>query len=308
MGIRGPSRLTAVLGVIAVAGGASVLSSASAGDERDAARTVLGKAKGLTYVVGQKTISNNDPALVLDCPQRTAVTGGGTFIDTESANAYIDNSAPQPAGDPSVEPDEGWYSKGTLGLGKDSRTMLTYAICSDDPKELVYRSKVKLVDTASQSTVKTRCPRGTAIAGGGVFTDSPLGYMIVFASRPAIPGDGLGSRGGWVATAHNEDNSKKHSLRSYAICSKEQNKYSLKTDGIPIPTVPPHNASLVVDCPGNRVVSVGGAEVRGTDNRWMPVSSPQPAGDPNQTPKEGWIAEGHSNENRTLSVYAICKK
>jgi hypothetical protein len=296
------------MGAAGLAAGTVVLSSAAAGEEA-AARDVIGTSHGLKYAFEQETITASDPFVVVNCPGATAPTGGGTFIETEDpVEAQITNSTPQPAGDPNQKPDEGWLSEGRLAPMLGSTSLLAYAICSDRPSKLRYRSEAKFVPAGQTDSVAAECPNGTALTGGGALTDSDLGDMILPVSRPDFPG--RGDPRGWAAVAHNYDNVQ-HSLVAYAICSKEKDKYSYRVKGVDIPDGTPGSAHQVVRCPKRRAVSGGGAEIFGgitAGDAWLTVSSPQPAGDPNKAPKKGWIAEGISYEEETLDVWAICKK
>jgi hypothetical protein len=302
---KGRTRSALLVGAVGLAAGAIVLSPAAAGGNA-AARDVIGSSHGLTYAVEQTTITGPGGSLVVDCPGETAVTGGGTFMDAANpATTQITNSTPQPAGDPNQKPDEGWLSEGRLS---GSTTLLAYAICSDRPSKLRYASDVKLVEAHQTDSVTAECPNGTALTGGGALTDSVLGEMVLVGSRPHPAGQSKPRR--WFARAHNFGDVQ-HSLRTYAICSKEKDKYSYKVKGVDIPAGNPGSAHKVVKCGKGRAVSGGGADITGgvlANDAWLTVSSPQPAGDPNQTPKKGWIAEGVSSEEETLDVYAICKE
>ncbi len=299
-------RVQLAVGSIGLVTGAIAL-GATDSDDRARAPALLGQSHGLKYVSDQKTITQADAVLVVNCPGRTAVTGGGTFLE-DADSSEITNSTPQPAGDPAIKPDEGWLSEGNA-FPED--LMLSYAICSNRPGKLRYRSKAILVPADQTRSVTKKCPRGTAVTGGGVLTDSGLGEMTPVASRPHRPS--ARKPRGWFAAAHNYDGAQQHSLVVYAICSKQKRKYSYKRRQVEIPDepgFPPTAAHKVVNCPSRRAVSGGGAQVSapGTGGS-LTVSSPQPAGDPEQLPKRGWIGEGSSATGPgTLKVWAICKR
>ncbi len=264
--------------------------------------------KGLSYTVEQKTISDADPGLVVECPEESVPTGGGTFIDTAGADdASLTNSTPQPAGDPNQTPDEGWLSEGNLAPAFPTATMISYAICAERASKIRYRSSSKLVAAGVTDGANVNCPKNTVATGGGTLTDSDLGDMIIVGSRPT-PFDKKKPTG-WVTVAHNYD-SAPHGLVAYAICSKEEQKYSVKHRKVQMTDGAPGEANLAVNCPKNSVVSGGGAEIFGgplTGDAWLTSSSPQPVGS-DKPPKKGWIAEGISFEEADLDVWAICKK
>ncbi len=287
-------------GAIGLATGALAL-GATDSDDRVRARAVLGQSHGLKYVSEQGTITPAGDLVVANCPDGTAVTGGGTFID-DATSAVLTNSTPQPAGDPSIKPDGGWLSEGITGT---NTVMLSYAICSKRPGKLRYRSKAILVPADQTRSVTKKCPRGTAVTGGGVLTDGDPDNMEPVGSRPHRPS--ARKPRGWFAAAHNYDDVQ-HSLVVYAICSKQKRKYSYRRREVEIPDGNSQSAHKVVNCPSRRAVSGGGAQVSAPANGWLTVSSPQPAGDPGQLPKRGWIGEAGSNSGGTLKVWAICKK
>ena len=236
-------------------------------------KSVLGSKKGLTYVQEHVTLPNTAPyqaATFIDCPAKTAIAGGGAFVggDPRSNGAWLNSSSPEPAGGTQT-PKKGWiaYAHNNGGL---PQTLTAYGICSDEPKTLEYvHQQVTLPGNSGQASALAKCPKHTAVTGGGAFIggDPDSGGAWINSSSPEPAGGTVAPKKGWIAYAHSNDKNTDQALHVYAICSHKRSKLSYVHQQVTLPTTGSSQASALARCPKHTAVIGGGAFISGDPDR-----------------------------------------
>lgn len=188
-------------------------------------------ANGLIYV--QKTVPlpatglpDPDPGATAtaECPEGSAVTGGGAYVGGPDAyHAWINSSSPEPAGSTDT-PKKGWiaYASNRSGASGTDHTLRVYAICNKaGAKRLVYvRRKARLrAGVGSQVHAVATCPQGSAVTGGGAYVTGDASDVWINSSSPEPVGSSAKPKKGWIAYVHN-NGLPKQTLYVYAICKK----------------------------------------------------------------------------------------
>jgi hypothetical protein len=188
-------------------------------------------ANGLRYV--RKTIPlpatglpdpNPGATATAECPERSAVMGGGAYVGgPEAFHAWINSSSPEPPVS-SKTPKKGWiaYASNRSGTPGTDHVLRVYAICNKaGAKRLVYvRRKASLpAGIGSQVHAVAKCPPGSAVTGGGAYVTGDASDVWINSSSPEPVGSSAAPKKGWMVYVHN-NGLPEQTLYVYAICKK----------------------------------------------------------------------------------------
>jgi hypothetical protein len=149
-------------------------------------------------------------ALPVGCLTDTQIVGGGAAV---TGGVRMTLTQPSPSNSTS---NDAWFTyfhvpPSTSGSG------LAYAVCASIDR-LKYVSKTSRLPGPGVAAQKARCPRRTAVIGGGVQLLGSQSEHLVTATHPFDNGDaGKTPEDGWRAKAANTGLTD-HKIRAWAIC------------------------------------------------------------------------------------------
>jgi hypothetical protein len=230
------------------------------------------------HVIGggvELTIDNGDPfALDVGSTQPKEVTGGPDSWDVE-AN---DNSV-------------------VARVDADQRVV---AICTADG-HFTYEVRDRTVRPGGQAALRSPCPQGTQVTGGGVETSASSSKVGVGATEPVDgPDQGSVPDDGWVGTVNNGTASPEP-MGVWAVCARTGDYDYVHTSAVPLEDNT--TGSLIKQCPNGEDVTGGGVDNSGTD-----LGSEVGGTFPTTDGKSWTGAAGNENTgaNATMQVFAIC--
>lgn len=293
-GIRGGITLPGV-----AIGSLLLAAAAFAGTEVDEGSENLGKAHGLVYMRASSELTAPGAArsVVAECPGDRSTTGGGAVVQGTSGVPF-DDSGPM-AG---YSNRQSWGATFTNDSGSQQR-LHSYAVCGHLEGRALRQETLQSVPEQQEVKLRSRCPEGTKVTGGGVgFTgDSSqsrgLAPFDSGADSDKRPDDG------WKVTANPDQVS---TITATAVCAPGEFAYRTDTLG-PFPT--DTLAFPQVACRDGESTTGGGVTVSGSGpGGYIVHSSPQDGFDPDDVPDDRWDSGVHIPEGETATGIAICKR
>jgi hypothetical protein len=222
------------------------------------------------------------------CPGTEQPVSGGAFVYSNDLSVNINSS--YPSGDA--------WQVDISNASSLSTTVTAYAVC------MTHSAKYRVVNTAMMTapvetvtSVAANCPRGTAVMGGGAYSNSPSVNVYINSTVPnALPN----GRGAWrVAMANTDLYSSAFSV--YAVCAPKPAGYSIQIGG-EVTNGPYSENQAVVTCPGASVpVGGGGFSDFQDHDAWIGMNTSYPSGN-------SWVVYENNYENLTrgLAASAVC--
>ncbi len=157
-----------------------------------------------------------------------------------------------------------------------------------------------VLETHQTGTLKTSCPRGTFVIGGGFASDT---FQLQASVSAPFDDDDPGTvrDNGWrTRQGHGEGPDQ---AMDFAICNSQRPRYVSRAKRPPPRTTV---TTVGVHCPKGMHVLSGGGSARG----WILVSSyPLDDGDPRPTPDDGWRTLWKARSGKgSPRAYAECSK
>jgi hypothetical protein len=245
---------------------------------------------------------DGERAFAASCPAATHVLGGGQYVFAADRDAIVHSSAPFDGPDADNVPDDGWRSRVDSFNGAQN-TVTEYAICTT--KEPAYRAKAVTVHAPAQPKLRTSCPTGDAVVGGGVDISAKYASAYVTVSDP---GPGASWDGHAVAGLAGAANQR---VTDSAICAPATLTYR-SVSGV----VADHSfGEASAPCPARTSVVGGGVRtpdvgMSNFDVDMRPtIFSPFDGSDGDFVPDDGWRVEADDwGATGTLMVQstAVC--
>jgi hypothetical protein len=240
---------------------------------------------------------------VAKCPKRKVLAGGGAFATGPAQDARFLELGPNRIEDIPTKARKSF----TAELANEGSTPLdstSFAICA--------RKKGLAMKTASTPepndnevvSAKAKCPKGTSVTGGGLTSDSNLEHILISAPFDGSDADS-DPDDGWEASLLTGLGQADRELRAHAFCSDRfKLAYRSATEtGITSTGVARAN------CPNQAAITGGGLAISGEAGAFLNSSSPVDRGDAGEVPDDAWEGyAGVTSGNRTLDVFAICRK
>jgi hypothetical protein len=229
------------------------------------------------------TYPNTEHSFTAGCPAGTHVLGGGQYILAADRDVIVHSSAPMDKSDNDPIPDDGWRSV-IDGFNGAHYTATEFAICST--KQPTYVSKAVTLNGPAQPKLRTSCPAGEGVAGGGVDIRAQYNSAYITTSTPG-PGDS------WEGHAVAGLRMPHQKVTDWAICAPAKLTYQSAYGEVADNSFGEASAS----CPaGTRVVGGG---VRTPDFPFSQsdvdmrptISSPVDGPDSDFVPDDGWQVE-----------------
>jgi hypothetical protein len=281
--------------------------AALAGASPAAADTDLGTVGGLNYISenSQPVAAGGGEDAEADCPSGTHVVGGGAEVGGNAADSHLNTIYPFDGADANPAPDDGWASHFWNAAGV-TKSVYVVAVCKQGKAR--YRSSAGNVKPGRARTLKARCPEGTHVSGGGVYTDGSIQSAYVNSSYPYDgPDAGDAPDDGWKGRAYNLDPVAQR-MTVHAICGANKPRY--ETVG---PVVIDSSAGVgsQAECPDSRHITAGGIRLGAA-----PASEAHPVtmllsdlGDLDTIPDDRLLAVAgvDGSTDAAMSMQAICK-
>jgi hypothetical protein len=266
-----------------------LIGAAAAGADSD-----LGSAGGFTYIRGDTATLNAGIAgtSVADCPAGTKVVGGGLAPESSPvAESRINSTYPIDTGDADEKPDDGWEAD-VYNISGGPKNFAAYAICRESGS-VTYRAKrVTDVAPSDSGTATVKCPRGTRVAGGGLFVNGEIALGYVNRTYPIDGGDeDTKPDDGWRGRGYNLDISDIN-VKAHVTCIDARLRYAL-------------DLGAFIDCPDGTHATGGGASIPGpAASSWL--NTLYPFAEVTNPPDAGFVNLFHSPPGALATGYAIC--
>ena len=262
-----------------------------------------GHANGIFYrsaTNGSVPIEGPTPYIAATCPEGKVLTGGGTFVSGQAAEAAISHLGPDRSSDVEAGPKTAWTAIVDNYSGS-SKLVKTYAFCAA-PRGLAQRT-VKRTTAAGETdtlmTLRAKCHADESVVGGGVFSESNLANRIRISAPFDGPDKGKKPDDGWkvkvLVTLDNRD------TWATAICRRgkqARSKIVYASDD----TTGTGTLSDGVSCPAGATLTGGGFALGGGPGGYLNSAHPL-------TEKfNEWGVFTRVTGTRTLDVYAVCKE
>ena len=133
-----------------------------------------------------------------------------------SPDWYLNSTYPLDEGDGDSVPDDAWRTIVLHRAGTSQSTMQAIVICLTGPAPEYVTEDVN--SSTSTEVVKTKCPPGSVVVGGGAFIGGAIDQGHLVKSVPYdSKDDGKVPDDGWTAKFSNDDLSSR-SYQAIAIC------------------------------------------------------------------------------------------
>jgi hypothetical protein len=278
------------------------VSPAFAGTNFTVGSNPLGKDNGLKYRSAlNDNVSGSPGFAVATCPGERVLTGGGSFVNGPTSEAWIVDSGPQFIAEVTFPPREAWTAA-VLNDSGGPKDVTGYAICGK-PSGMKFRKETGGPTSPNAPfSLKTKCPAGTSVTGGGFNSEDSSDQLLV--SAPFDSGDRRGRPDdGWRLKIIAGGN--KRMVRVWAICSETLDlAYRDSEDN-----APGGAAFEGARCPADASLTGGGVSLSGNAGGFINTSFPGDTGqDSDSVPDNQWGSHAHvGSGSRTLTAYAICK-
>jgi hypothetical protein len=244
---------------------------------------------GYTVVTNESTAyAGSQSAGAATCPGTEQPVGGGAFSSSSDLSVNINSSYPD---------GQSWAVDIANASASDT-TYYTYAVCMNHSR--YYRVVKSVLTTAPVEWVTSQaanCPKGTAVMGGGAYSNSPSVNVYINSTVPNALSNG---RGAWrVAMANSDPYSSTFTV--YAVCEPKPAGYSIQIGG-EVANGPYSENEAVVTCPGASVpIGGGGFSVFQDHDAWIGMNTSYPSGN-------SWDIYENNYENltRNLAASAVC--
>jgi hypothetical protein len=289
-----PVRIRRLGGWIAAAVTVGLLAAGSA----TAAREVH-TAGGIKYATETVRVDPHSQAVVVvECPGRTHVLGGGQTSDGAFGDLAQGETNPQDLADANTKPDDGWRIVVRNYDPTEKHNLAMTAICAKTKVDYV-RTRFA-ANQMTQAGGSSKCPRGTHLYSGGW----SIGFSI--ETNSSFPFDGADADtvrdDRWQVFIDNSSSSDAKAF-VYAVCGERFPKYKKTV----VQAEPGQTTGLHVRCPNDTFAYGGGEENSGGLNE-ANVSDLGPFGSP--APSRGWhpSVDNLTADPFTLEGFAICGK
>lgn len=236
------------------------------------------------------------------CPDsHPHVIGGGVELTIDNGDRFaLDVGSTQPK-EASGGPDS-WdvVANDNSAIASVNAEQRVVAICAADG-HFTYEVRDRTVRPGGEAGLRTPCPEGTQVTGGGVETSASSSKVGLGATEP-VDGSDPGSvpDDGWAGTVNN-GTANPEPMGVWAVCARTGDYDYVHTNAVPLEDNTA--GSLIKQCPNGEDVTGGGVDNSGTD----PGS--EVGGTFPTTDGKSWTGAA-SNQNTgadaTMQVFAIC--
>ena len=166
---------------------------------------------------GSKLVPTGEERRVrAECPSGENVYGGGYLASPNYGNTNTRSSRPYDDDDPDKDRDDGWEVT-TFNFAPAPTEALVYAECG--PRGSTARVSTRAISPNSQKAVRTACPAGDRVTGGGAYAAGGNGNNWISSISPedgnsdqdALPDDR------WEGYLEN-DTGKRREIKAYVVC------------------------------------------------------------------------------------------
>jgi hypothetical protein len=222
------------------------------------------------------------------CPGTEQPVSGGAFVASGDLSVNINSSFP--SGDA--------WQVDVSNASSLPTTVTVYAVCmTHSAKYRVVTSAPTTAPVEFVTSVAANCPRGTAVMGGGAYSNSSSVNVYINSTVPnALPN----GRGAWRVAMANAD-LYSSDFTVYAVCEPKPAGYSIQIGG-EVSNGPYSENEAVVTCPGASVPVGGGGFVSFQDHdAWIGMNTSYPSG-------SSWDIYENNYENltRSIAASAVC--
>jgi hypothetical protein len=240
---------------------------------------------------------------VAKCPKGEVLTGGGGSTTGAALEARFLELGPNKVPDIPTKARKSFTAQGQ-NMSSNPLDFESLAICARKKGLSMETATTPEPDSNAVVSAKAKCPKGTSVTGGGLSSDSNLEYILI--SAPYDGGDADSNPDdGWEASLVTGVGQPDRELRALAFCSANF-KLAYRSDSDADVTDVGHAEA---DCPEKAAITGGGISISGGDGAFLNASHPLDGTDAGQAPDDSWEGNaGVTSGNRTVDVYAICRK